>query len=642
MLGRWRRILAPAAFLALAVARPAAAQYTITDLGAVGGQIGGASCAYGINASGQVVGWATTAAGYQHAFLWTPRYPNTGTTNIMLDLGTLGGTQSVAYGINFYGRVVGQSQTGAVDGNGNPILNGFLTESNAAIDPQTDSVYTLGGNNSAAFSINDGDLVVGTAQDANGIYWSTLWNGGSTQSLGALASSATPINDQASGINNSGLIVGQSITNSGLNHAFLYNGGMADLTASLAGASAATAINASGQVAGVYTNPATEELDACLWTNGSLTDIGTLGISSMAHALNSFGQVVGESVTSGSGIHAFLYLNGGILDLNALLPANSGWTLVSAYGINDGGQIVGVGDGPNGSHAFLLTPSPAIKALSCSPGSPVGGSKPAIGKVTLAAAAPAGGAIVSLSSSNTAVATVPQTVTVPAGATTATFPVTTSFVSVPAAVTLSAARAVTKSLTLTVQPVAISSLKLTPSSVTGGNTVTGKVTLNGPAPSGGLVVSLTNTNTAATVQASVTVHAGATTASFPVTTSVVASSTTGTITANFNGGSKNAQLTVLPIGIKSLTLTPTSVTGGSSVTAKVILQAPAAPGAITVNFTSNDGSLTPSIPAYITIPAGQTTGTYIITTSTVSSPAQVTIQAAANGTSKSKVLTVNP
>ncbi|HZT42188.1 MAG TPA: hypothetical protein VFA07_08360 [Chthonomonadaceae bacterium] len=640
MLGRWPRLLAPAAFLVLAVARPAAAQYILTDLGTIDQVSGHGSCAYGINASGQVVGWAAAAGGNPHAFLWSPNLPNTATGTLQ-DLGTLGGMQSVAYGINFYGRVVGQSATGAVDGSGNPILHGFLTESNAAIDPQTDDLYTLGGNNSAAFRISDSVLVAGTAQDANGVWWSTLWDGATTQNLGALSSSVTPIDDQANGINASGLLVGQSITNSGVDHAFLYNGSMTDLTPSLTGSSAATAINASGQVAGVYTNPATNEPSAFVWTNGTLTDIGTLGISSTAHALNSFAQVVGESATSTNGTHAFLYLNGGIIDLNTLLPANSGWTLVSAYDINDGGQIVGVGNGPNGSHAFLLTPSPAVKSISCMPGSPVG-SKTATGKVVLTAAAPGGGAIVNLASSNTTVAAVPQTVTVAAGATSATFPITTTYVSTPTTVTLTAARAVTKSLTLTVQPISLSKLTLTPSTVTGSNSVIGKVGLNGPAPLGGIVVSLSNTNPAATVPSSVTVKAGASSVSFTIKTVAVTTSTTGTVTASYNGVTRSVLLTVQPIGVKSLTLTPSSVTGGGNSTAKVTLTAPAGPGAVTVNFTDNDGSITPSIPASITIPAGSTSGTYPITTRVVTTTTQVTIHAAANGISKSAVLTVNP
>jgi probable HAF family extracellular repeat protein len=43
-------------------------------------------------------------------------------------------------------------------------------------------------------------------------------------------------------------------------------------------------------------------------------------------------------------------------DLNSLLPANSGWELTAAYGINDRGQIVGKGKKDGQTKAYLLTP----------------------------------------------------------------------------------------------------------------------------------------------------------------------------------------------------------------------------------------------------------------------------------------------
>jgi hypothetical protein len=73
------------------------------------------------------------------------------------------------------------------------------------------------------------------------------------------------------------------------------------------------------------------------------------------------------------------------------------------------------------------------------------------------------------------------------------------------------------------------------------------VSLTGPAPSGGLVVSLANSNTAvATVPASVTVSAGATSVSFTVTTRSVTTQTSVTLTATAGGVSRQAVLTVTP------------------------------------------------------------------------------------------------
>ena len=72
---------------------------TTTDLGTLGGT---GSVAYAINESGQVVGGADTAEGREHAFLWQ--------NGVMQDLGTFGGERSIAYDINDAGQVVGGAQ----------------------------------------------------------------------------------------------------------------------------------------------------------------------------------------------------------------------------------------------------------------------------------------------------------------------------------------------------------------------------------------------------------------------------------------------------------------------------------------------------------------------------------------------------
>jgi probable HAF family extracellular repeat protein len=92
----------------------------------------------------------------------------------------------------------------------------------------------------------------------------------------------------------------------------------------------------------------------------TLTDLGTLGgANSAALAINSFGVVVGGSdIVPGVTVqHAFVY-DTQMRDLNLLIAPSSGWVLGSAMGINDFGQITGVGSINGQSHAFLLTPIP--------------------------------------------------------------------------------------------------------------------------------------------------------------------------------------------------------------------------------------------------------------------------------------------
>jgi len=190
----------------------------------------------------------------------------------------------------------------------------------------------------------------------------------------------------------------------------------------------------------------------------------------------------------------------------------------------------------------------------------------------------------------------------------------------------------------------LSSVALNPTSMTGGSPSTGTVSLSGPAPSGGAAVSLSSDNTtAATVPASLTVAAGASSATFTVSTSAVTASTPVTISASYAGVTKTALLTVvsqaLP-NLTSLTLNPTSVTGGSPSTGTVTLSGPALTGGAQVMLSSNNGAA--SVPASVTIAAGASSATFTVSTSAVTTSTPVTISASYTGTTKTAPLTVAP
>ncbi|MEN3000716.1 MAG: S8 family serine peptidase [Armatimonadota bacterium] len=196
--------------------------------------------------------------------------------------------------------------------------------------------------------------------------------------------------------------------------------------------------------------------------------------------------------------------------------------------------------------------TPALSGLSISPSSVVGGN-PATGTVTLTAPAQAGGFTVQLSSSNPSVASVPASVTVPQGQTSANFTITTSQVSSTTTVTITAsAGGVTRQANLTVNPpspATLQSLTISPTSVWGGNSATGTVRLSGPAPSGGVVVTLRSSRPdRAIVPSSVTVPAGQTQASFTIRTTSGLSTgelvVTVTITATLGSTSRSASLTI--------------------------------------------------------------------------------------------------
>jgi len=186
---------------------------------------------------------------------------------------------------------------------------------------------------------------------------------------------------------------------------------------------------------------------------------------------------------------------------------------------------------------------------------------------------------------------------------------------------------------------ALSSVALNPTSVTGGSSSTGTVTLSGAAPAGGAVVTLSSNNAAATAPASVTVAAGATTATFTVTTTAVASAASAIISATLNSGTQTATLAVNPPVISSVTLNPASVSGGTSSTGTVTLSGVAPTGGGSVSLSSNNAAAT--VPASVTVAAGATTATFTVTTTAVTSSTSVTISATFNGT-QTATLTVNP
>ena len=188
------------------------------------------------------------------------------------------------------------------------------------------------------------------------------------------------------------------------------------------------------------------------------------------------------------------------------------------------------------------------------------------------------------------------------------------------------------------------SLTFSPSSVTGGGTAQGTVTLGAPAPSGGTVVSLSSSAPAvAAVPPSVTVPAGLTQATFTVTTAAVTSTTTVTISAALPSGTASATITVTPAPptLTGLTVSPASVVGGTSSTGTVTLSAVAGSGGATVSLTSSAPSVA-SVPASVTVPAGASSASFTAATTAVATATPVTLSAALGTSNASGTLTVVP
>lgn len=321
-----------AASLLLPPAIVDAAPSTIVVPGTLGGT---SSEGLGVNASGVVVGESYTSNGTHHAF----RYFDGG----MGDLGTLGGHTSRATGINNSNQVVGWAE------GTNGLATAFLYSNGIMKD-----LGTLGGPQSHANGINDSGQVVGTAHHSRTISGSdahAFLYDGSMRDLGTLGGTSS----SANAINNSGQIVGNArVSGDSAFHAFLYNGSMQDLGTLGGRNSTANAINNSGQVVGWADLPG-GSTRAFLY-DGTMHDLGTLGgTDSWATGINDSGHIVGSSYLATFGVlHAFLYRDGTMIDLNVFAPP--GWTFTSAAGINRFGDIVGTGVFNGQAQAFLLTP----------------------------------------------------------------------------------------------------------------------------------------------------------------------------------------------------------------------------------------------------------------------------------------------
>ena len=298
----------------------------IRSLGTFGGNN---SLANQINGRGQIAGAALNAipdpfsiyyflflgssSGTQtRAFLWENEHKQ--------DLGTLGtGNDAVATFVNEHGEVAGSSYTNATPNptTGFPTLDPFLwTTDKGMID-----LGTLGGTVGGPNALNIRGQVIGSSNLAG---------------------------DQDS-------------------HPFLWDdGGLIDLFTDTIGGNPVTAdaINDAGEIVGAAAFP-NRPFHAYLWKDGVATDLGTVDGDgcSWAHAINSRGQIVGQSFTcDGSTGHTFLWENGSIVDLNSLIPPNSNLKLVDAQAINDRGEIAGDGLPPGCTlddrcgHAFVLIP----------------------------------------------------------------------------------------------------------------------------------------------------------------------------------------------------------------------------------------------------------------------------------------------
>jgi len=105
---------------------------------------------------------------------------------------------------------------------------------------------------------------------------------------------------------------------------------------------------------------------------------------------------------------------------------------------------------------------------------------------------------------------------------------------------------------------------------------------------------------------------------------------------------RSQPLTVRPIGMLSVALTPTTVVGGLPVNGVAKLECKAGPGPILVEFGSTLPAVASTTVPNVLIPVGVQTAPVTVTTSPVAKTTKPKITATANGLTKSKTLTVTP
>lgn len=208
--------------------------------------------------------------------------------------------------------------------------------------------------------------------------------------------------------------------------------------------------------------------------------------------------------------------------------------------------ITGSYGGGAASTVVTVTP-PVASSVVLSPATLQGGQM-ANCYVYISSKAPAAGLVVTLTSSNPSLASVPATVTIASGSNYKYLVITAPAVTAAGTAKISAtANGVTKSAVLTVNPAGIAGIALSPTSLSGGASATGTITLGGISGANGTVVNITSSLPAVvSVPATATVPAGAKTVTFPISTASVTASTVVTITIKEGASSLGAKLTVNP------------------------------------------------------------------------------------------------
>ena len=287
----------------------------------------------------------------------------------IVNLGTLGGNESIATAINDRGQIVGAAANSIPDHLSSPLgvpsygtqQRAFLWENGAMHD-----LGTLGGPDAVALLMNERGQVAGISYtssipNTSGIPTidSFLWDKDGMTDLGSFGGTVTAPN----WLNKKGQVVGFSnLSGDTTAHPFLWSkvDGLKDLGTLGGTFGSANWVNEAREIVGASTIPGDQLQFAFLWKDAVMTNLGTVAgdACSVAFHINSHRQIVGSSVSSdncfGDSGHAFLWEDGGMIDLNIFIPPGVNLTLTQGAFINDRGEILATGVLPSGDFRTVL------------------------------------------------------------------------------------------------------------------------------------------------------------------------------------------------------------------------------------------------------------------------------------------------
>ena len=282
-----------------------------------------------------------------------------------------------------------------------------------------------------------------------------------------------------------------------------------------------------------------------------------------------------------------------------------------------------------------------LTSLACGP-STLGSNASSTCTVTLNQAAPSA-ATVTLASNN-GLLTVPANVTVASGQSSATFTAAAGTVSSSQSAIVTATlsgQSQQATISLAAASAQLSSLSCSPATVTGPATATCTATLTAAASSAASVT-LASNNTSVTVPGSVNIGLGLSSATFTATVASVSSNQTALLTATLNGSSETFTITDQGDSKgqpKSLHCSPSAMSSNKAGKCAVTLNAATTADSV-VSITSSSSLL--SVPASITVPAGQTSVSFEAVSGSVNASQNATITAGLNGESQQATITLAP